>query len=85
MIGQINAKIARLADGKMVRFLNINDQLADQNGQLHDGLTMDKLHPTAKGYQIWADALKPLLTGILGLPRLTDGLPTSTGNPGAAK
>jgi lysophospholipase L1-like esterase len=85
VIERINAKIARLADGKMVRFLNINDQLADQNGQLHDGLTMDKLHPTAKGYQIWADALKPLLTEILGLPRLTDGLPTSTGNPGTAK
>ena len=75
VIERINAKIAAFADGKTVRFLNINDHLADQNGQLHDGLTMDKLHLAAKGYQIWADALKPMLTEILGPPQPTDCAP----------
>ena len=26
----------------------------------------DKLHPTVKAYQVWADALKPVLTELLG-------------------
>jgi len=26
----------------------------------------DYLHPTAKGYEIWASALEPLLAGLLG-------------------
>ena len=84
VIGQINAKIATFADAKTVRFLNINDQLADQDGQLREGVTMDKLHLSAKGYQIWADALKPLLTEILGPPHPTSRAPTATSEPGAA-
>jgi len=30
------------------------------------GLGKDRLHPTAEGYQIWADAMEPLLTKLLG-------------------
>jgi lysophospholipase L1-like esterase len=85
VIGQINTKIATFADAKKVRFLNINDQLADQNGQLRDGMTIDKLHLSAKGYQIWADALKPLLMEILGPPLPTGSAPTATSEPGIAK
>jgi lysophospholipase L1-like esterase len=85
VIGQINTKIANFADGKAVRFLNVNDQLADRNGQLYDGMTMDKLHLTAKGYQIWADALKPMLMEMLGPPHPTGNAPTATSAPGAAK
>src|SRR4051794_22069437 len=35
VIDQINEKIATFADGKTIRFLNINDQLADKDGQLY--------------------------------------------------
>ena len=31
-IDRINANLAKLADGKRVRFLNINDRLADRTG-----------------------------------------------------
>jgi lysophospholipase L1-like esterase len=82
-ITRINANIARFADGKRIRYVNINDRLADADGRLHDGLTMDKLHPTVKGYQIWADALKPLLTEILGPPAAVDLAPPPTGDPSA--
>jgi lysophospholipase L1-like esterase len=82
-INQINAKIAQFADGKTIRFININDQLADATGRLHDGMTVDKLHPTVKGYQIWADALKPILTALLGPPALADRAPPPTGDPNA--
>ena len=29
------------------------------------GLGDDRLHPNATGYQIWADAMEPLLTKLL--------------------
>ena len=80
---RINANLAKLADGKTIRYLNINDRLADANGILHEGMTVDGLHPSQQGYQIWADALKPILTERLGPPALTDEAPPPTGDPSA--
>src|SRR6185503_2429343 len=71
----------KLADGDRVRFLNINQKLADKNGVLFEGVMVDKLHPTLQGYQIWADALKPIFRKILGPPALTDLAPPPTGDP----
>lgn len=85
VINQINAKLATFADGKKIRFVNINDQLADANGKLHEGMTVDHLHPSLKGYQIWADALKPIFTEVLGPPAATDHAPPPTGDPSAKK
>lgn len=85
-IDRLNAQLAGLADGTRVRFLSINDRLADANGVLFDGVVnRDKLHPTVKGYQIWADALKPVLRELLGGPATTDLAPPPTGDPSAAR
>jgi hypothetical protein len=43
----------------------------------------DKLHLAEKGYQVWADALKPMLREILGPPGAEDFAPAPTGDPGA--
>lgn len=83
-INRINENIAKFADGKTIRFVNVNDQVADKNGVLFEGMMMDKLHPTLKGYQIWADALKPIFTELLGPPANTDHAPPPTGDPSAA-
>ncbi len=84
-INAINKQIATYADGKRVRFLDINNRLADAKGQLVPGvLNADNLHPTLKGYQIWADALKPIFTELLGPPAATDSAPPPTGDPSAA-
>ncbi|MEO8337796.1 MAG: GDSL-type esterase/lipase family protein [bacterium] len=84
-IDRINANLERFADGKRVRYINVNDKLASADGVLFDGMTMDKLHPTVKGYQLWADALKPLLMEILGPPAAIDLAPPPTGDPSARK
>jgi beta-glucosidase len=81
-INRINENIAKFADGQTVRFVNINDQLADKNGVLVDGVMVDKLHLSLKGYQIWADALKPIFKQLLGSPANTDHAPPPTGDPG---
>jgi lysophospholipase L1-like esterase len=86
-IQRINRELATLADGKHIRFLDINDRLADRDGKLVEGVMneRDKLHPTLKGYQIWADALKPILRELLGPPAATDQAPPPTGIPAAAR
>jgi lysophospholipase L1-like esterase len=85
-IDQINANLAKMADGRKVRYLNVNDKLADGSGKLYDGMMndRDKLHPQLKGYQVWADALKPILTELLGPPASEDHGPPPTGDPSAA-
>jgi len=84
-IVQINRNLAGFADGKQMRYLDVNDRLADKEGRLFEGMMneRDKLHPTVKGYQVWADGLKPILTEILGPPAATDQAPPPTGDPSA--
>jgi len=82
-IEAINAGLARLADGRSVRYLNVNDKLADVGGTLLEGMSVDKLHPTLKGYQVWADGLTPILTSLLGPRASTDLAPPPTGDPNA--
>jgi lysophospholipase L1-like esterase len=84
-IDRINANLARMADGRSVRFLSVNHRLADAHGRLLDGMMnpRDQLHPTVKGYQVWADALKPIFTELLGPPAATDHAPPPTGDPSA--
>jgi lysophospholipase L1-like esterase len=85
-IRQINQNIARLADGKKIRYLDINDTLADPQGKLFPGMmNADQLHPTLKTYQVWADALRPILTELLGPPAKTDHAPSPTGDPSAKR
>ena len=84
-IHKINQRISQFANGKNIRYLNINDKLADKDGKLFSGVTVDGLHLSLKGYQIWADALKPILTELLGPPSKTDHAPPPTGDPSAKK
>jgi lysophospholipase L1-like esterase len=78
-----NRQIAKLADGKSVRYINIDADLADEAGNLRPGMANDGLHLTPKAYQIWADALKPVFTELLGPPASVDLAPPPTGDPSA--
>jgi lysophospholipase L1-like esterase len=82
-IARINANLARMADGRSVRFLDVNAGLADARGVLFEGMTVDGLHPSLAGYEVWAAGLKPILTELLGPPATTDRAPPPTGDPSA--
>ena len=84
VIDEINRRIARLADGRSIRWLNVNDTLASANGTLHDGMMGDGLHPTLEGYRVWADGLEPILLELLGPRAATDSAPPPTGDPSKA-
>jgi lysophospholipase L1-like esterase len=85
IINKVNERLEKLADGKKVRYLNINDKLADKDGKLLKEMSPDGLHLSVKGYQVWADALKPVLTELLGPPAKEDLAPPPTGDPSKGK
>jgi lysophospholipase L1-like esterase len=80
-IREINDRLSHLADGTLTRYLDLNQRLSDPAGQPLPGMTVDGLHLTLKAYQIWADALKPIFTELLGPPASTDHAPPPTGDP----
>jgi lysophospholipase L1-like esterase len=84
IVDAANRGIARLADGRRIRHLNINARLADGHGVLHPGMTKDGLHLTAQAYQFWADALKPILIERLGPKAPDDRAPPPSRDPSAA-
>jgi lysophospholipase L1-like esterase len=65
-IKTVNEQIARLDDRKAVRFLDIGPKLSNPDGSLSKEVMPDFLHLSEKGYQIWADAMAPLLKELLG-------------------
>jgi len=85
IINKINSNIAKFGDGKKIRYLNINDKLADGYGKFFEDMTTDGLHLDVKGYQVWADALKPIFTELLGPPAKEDHAPPPTGDPSQIK
>ncbi len=85
IIDAANRQIAALADGKSIRYININAQLTAPDGRLRDGMANDGLHLTPQAYQFWADALKPIFTEILGTPAAVDHAPAPTGDPSVNK
>jgi lysophospholipase L1-like esterase len=64
-VAMINTLIARLDDGRMVKFLDIGSKFLEFDGTLPRSIMPDLLHPNTKGYQIWADAMEPTLFEML--------------------
>jgi lysophospholipase L1-like esterase len=67
-IRELNGLLARFDDGKQVHFLDIYDKFLGPDGNLIPGTFTDRLHPSEKGYDIWAQAMLPILTEWLGPP-----------------
>lgn len=68
-IAAINAKLASLADGRDVLYLDIDDRLVDARGVLSEAVSEDGLHLELAGYRVSADALKPILAARRGAAR----------------
>jgi lysophospholipase L1-like esterase len=64
-VDEVNRAIARLHDGKHVFFLDIGAKFLDANGNILPEVMPDLLHPSEKGYQIWADAIREPLKDLL--------------------
>ena len=61
----MNRDLALLDNGRDIRFLNINAVFLGQDGKIPNTIMPDQLHPGPAGYQLWADAMQPLLQEML--------------------
>jgi lysophospholipase L1-like esterase len=64
-VAVVNTVIAKLDDGKMVKFLDIGPKFLEADGTLPRSIMPDLLHPNAHGYQIWANAMNPTLNEMM--------------------
>ena len=57
-----NALLKQFADrdGKII-WIDFNDRLVDASGWVPKTIMRDEIHPTAAGYDIWMDALAPVI------------------------
>jgi lysophospholipase L1-like esterase len=60
-IKSINQIISHYADDNKVIYLDFGDKFLQPDGTLTKDMMPDFLHPSAKGYQIWADAIQPVI------------------------
>ena len=65
-IAEVNRIIARLDDQQHVFYLDIGAKFLDEKGVfLPDAFRPDNLHPQAKGYDIWGEAVKDKLAELM--------------------
>ena len=67
-IAEINKTIAKLHDGSRVHYLDIGNAFLDADGNIPTDVMSDGLHPTTKGYEIWAKAVSEPLSALVGTP-----------------
>jgi len=60
-IKAINAIISKLGDDKKVLYVDFGDKFLNADSTMSKEIMPDFLHPSAKGYQIWADAIQPII------------------------
>jgi lysophospholipase L1-like esterase len=61
----VNKHIAKLDDGKMVKYLDIGTKFLDAEGGLSKDVMPDYLHLSRKGYDLWAEAIKEPVNELL--------------------
>ncbi len=65
VIRAVNRELAKLDDGKNVRFLDINAGFLDAEGNIPNAIMPDQLHPSEAGYKVWAEAMQPRLDEMM--------------------
>jgi lysophospholipase L1-like esterase len=65
-VDSVNKLISTLDGKDGVIFLDIGAKFIEPDGSISRETMGDFLHPTAKGYEIWANELEPLLVKLLG-------------------
>jgi lysophospholipase L1-like esterase len=64
-ITAVNREIQHLDDGAHIRFVDIGDQFLDADGNIPADIMPDKVHLSAKGYDLWYRSLESILPGML--------------------
>ena len=64
-VKNLNKRLAKLGNNQTVFFKNYGHLMLQKDGSIAPDIMGDFLHPTPKGYQIWADAMLPDIQQLL--------------------
>lgn len=64
-VKQLNKIIARLGNNSSIFFKDYGPLLLQKDGSIAPEIMQDFLHPTPKGYQLWADAMAPDIEALI--------------------
>lgn len=64
-IKQVNEALSKLNGQDNVTYLDIGEKFLQPDGTLPPDIMPDYLHPNAKGYKIWAEAVQPTLDEMM--------------------
>jgi beta-glucosidase len=64
-IKQVNDALSKMNGQDNVTYLDIGEKFLEPDGMLSKDVMPDYLHPNAKGYKIWAEAVQPTLDEML--------------------
>ncbi|HEY3388042.1 MAG TPA: GDSL-type esterase/lipase family protein, partial [Prolixibacteraceae bacterium] len=62
LINEINKQLEAFANEQKITFVNIESKMLTRDGILTREIAGDFCHPTEKGYQIWADAIRSFIS-----------------------
>jgi lysophospholipase L1-like esterase/dienelactone hydrolase len=68
----------KLADGRHVCFCDVNHVFLNLNGTIKNELMPDWLHPNPAGAKLWAQAMEPVLSELMGDASLDTEKPANT-------
>lgn len=57
---------SKVADGKMVHYLDIGNAFLEKDGTLTKEVMPDALHLSPEGYKRWAEAIEPMVKKLMG-------------------
>ena len=61
LINEINKQLEAFAGENKIDFVDIGPKMLSADGTLSPEIAPDFCHPTDKGYQIWADEIRPFV------------------------
>jgi lysophospholipase L1-like esterase len=68
-VAAVNEKIKLLDDGKRVTYIDIGPKMLEADGTISSDMMPDYVHPTFKGYEMWADAIQPIVDKYVDIKR----------------
>jgi len=61
-----NTIFQKVADGRMIRYLDIGDRFTNRDGTVSKEIMPDFLHLSPRGYGLWAEAIEPVVKDLMG-------------------
>src|SRR5215467_4965472 len=61
-----NTIFQKVADGRMIRYLDIGDRFTNRDGFISKEMMPDFVHLSPRGYGLWAEAIEPVVKDLMG-------------------